>query len=310
MMRSTAVAALAAVGIVALAACSNPSTGGGKGGGPTGGGEASSEKIVAQVAEDHRLAAMLPPDVAKRGAVTAAINADLMPLKYIDSNGKITGLNPDLLRAAGKVLGINVSFQQMSFDAQVPGLEAKRFDLIASAGDFIERQTHIDFIDYLKAGTAILVAKNFKSDAVPPKDLCGVNIGYVRGAAQQGFLASAQKACASAGKPKIDISGYGDANSGLLAVQSGRADAFWGDLAAMVFNATSKPDQFKIVYKQVNTNYGIGVNKDDPQLRDALRAALKELVDKGVYAQLLKAWGQQDYGLPTLPMNNKVHLAS
>jgi polar amino acid transport system substrate-binding protein len=310
MRRPISVAVLAAVGIAALAACSNPSTGGSAGAGPVGGGGKSSEKILVQVTKDPQISAMLPATIARRGAVTAAINPDAAPVKYIDGDGKIAGLNPDLLRAAGKVLGINVSFQQTSFDAQVPGLEAKRFDLMASAGDFVERQAQIDFIDYLVAGTAILAAKGFKSDALTPRDLCGVKIGYVRGAAQQGLLATAQKACVSAGKPQIALNGYGDENSGLLAVRSGQADAFWGDLAPMVFNATSKPDQFKIVYKQKITNYGIGVSKADPRFRDALRAALKELVDKGVYAQLLKAWGQQDYGLPELPMNNKVHLES
>src|SRR5262249_13953727 len=141
-----------------------------------------------------------------------------------------------------------------------------------SAGDFVERQTHVDFIDYLVAGTAILTKKNFKSDALTPQDLCGITVGYPRGAAQQGLLEAAQRTCASANKPPVGVNGYGDANSGLLAVQSGQADAFWGALAPMVFNATTKPDQFKVVYQQKIANYGIGVSKDDPPLRDALRA--------------------------------------
>ncbi len=156
MMRSIGVAVVAAVGIAALSAYTNPPTGGGTGARPGGGGT-SREKIVAQVVEDQRIAATLPPDVAERGAVTAAITY-VAPIKYIDSDGKIAGLDPDSLQAAGKVLGITVSFQQASFDAQMPGLDAKRFDLIASAGDFVERQAHIDFIDCLKAGTAILAA--------------------------------------------------------------------------------------------------------------------------------------------------------
>jgi polar amino acid transport system substrate-binding protein len=309
MMRSTAVAALAVIGAVALAGCSDPSDDGRTVGSASGPG-AKSAKIVARVAKDQRIAAMLPPAVAKRGTVTAAINPDVAPVKYIDDSGKITGVSPDLLRAAGRLLGITVSFQKTSFDAQVPGLEAKRFDLIAAAGDFVERQTHVDFIDFLQGGTAILGAKGLKSDTLTPKDLCGVTIGYARGSAQQGLLASAEKACADAKKPKIEMNAYSDANSGLLAVQSGQADAFWGDLAPMVLNATSKPDQFKIVYRQRHGNYGIGVSKNDPQLRDALRAALKQLVNKGVYAQLLRAFGQQDYGTSSLPMNSNVRLES
>ncbi|MFD2420269.1 ABC transporter substrate-binding protein [Amycolatopsis pigmentata] len=309
MMRSTALAVLATIGIVALSACSNPPVNAGTAAGPPGG-EAAGEKIVAQVAKNQQLAATLPAEVAGRGTLAAAINPDVAPVKFTDTDGKIVGLNPDLLRAAGKVLGITVTFQQTSFDAQVPGLQAKRFDLIASAGDFVERQTAIDFIDYLQAGTAILTKKGFKSDALTPQDLCGITVGYPRGAAQQGLLTAAERTCESAGKPPIGVNGYGDANSGLLAVQSGQADAFWGDLAPMVFNATTKPDQFKVVYQQSDLNYGIGVSKSNPQLRDALHAALKELVDDGVYAQLLKAWGQQDFGRPELPMNNPVHLTN
>lgn len=311
MNRTKALGLVSAAAVIALTACSNPSNDPAPAGasGHGAGGEASSQKIVAGIKTDSAMAGMLPPDVKSKGSISAAINADVQPIKFIDSSGQMAGLDPDILRSAGKLLGVTVDFQQAPFDSQVPGLEAHRFDLIASAGDFVERQTHIDFIDYLQSGTAILVGKDFKEHSATPEQLCGDTVGYVRGTAQQGFLSAASAKCTGNGKPAIQINGYGDANSGVLAVQSGQAQAFWGDLSPMLYNVQKSPDRFKIVYKEKTSHYGIGVSKDDPKLRDALRGALLKLAQDGTYSKLLNAWGQQGYGLPSFPMNNPDHLA-
>ncbi|MHC6229195.1 transporter substrate-binding domain-containing protein [Arthrobacter sp. MMS24-T111] len=109
------------------------------------------------------------------------------------------GPEPQLLRAAAKVLGTEAQFQEGTFDAMVPGLEAKRYDAIASVADFVERQTRIDFIDYLKNGTAIIASKNFDKDQVTPEQFCGMSIGYARGTSQQGNLEKYAQTCAEKG---------------------------------------------------------------------------------------------------------------
>jgi polar amino acid transport system substrate-binding protein len=292
-------ASLCTVAVVAgLAACGNPSDG-------TDTKQAGAADAVSKVTKDPAIAAMLPKDVAGKGSFTVSINPDAEPIKFLDSDGEISGLNPDLLRAAAKVLGVKVTFQTGTFDAMVPGLESKRYDAIASIADFVERQKKIDFIDYVHSGTAILAAKGLKQDKITSTDeLCGLSVGYVRGTSQQGSLETVAAACDTAGKPKLAVNGYPDAASAILSVKSGQADAFWGDRPSMLYNVDKSPKLYKIIYEEVTSVYGIGVNKDDPQLRDALRAALLKLVDDGVYDTLLEQWGLKQLALPTMDVNS------
>jgi len=298
MRRLTTWAALCSLtAVLGLTACSNPTEGGGQQ-------QATSGDIVSSVQTDAAIAAMLPPQIAAKGGITASINADVAPLKFVDPSGKVSGLNPELLRAAARVLGTKIDFVQGSFEAQVPGLQSSRYDLIASIGDLVERQKDIDFIDYLQAGTAILTSKTFGQDKVTPDQLCGFSIGYGRGSVQQGYLEKAASACAAAGKPNLRVNGYQDSGAGILSVKSGQADGYWGDTAQMAYNVKNDPALFKIVYQAPVGVYGIGIRKDNAPLRDALRAALAKLVNAGTYDKLLAQWGLSDSSVPGLPLNS------
>jgi len=296
LLRMGAAVLAGAVLLLGAGACSNPETPGT---------DVSAKNVgpEVKVAKDSKIAAMVPESFAKKGRFTASINPDVAPIKFTDSNGKLAGLVPDLLNDAATVMGLKLDLQRGAFDSMVPGLESKRFDVIASVGDFKERQKQIDFIDYLQTGTAILTSADFKQDKITPADLCGLNVAYARGTAQQGLIEEASKACAKAGKKKVTATGYGDSGSALLSVKSSQADAFWGDSPAMLYNAKTSPKLYKVVYEATIGPYGIGINKDNAEFRDALRAALLKLVDTGAYDQLLEKWGQENYGMPKMPLN-------
>lgn len=297
-MKRTIVSTIGVAALVmAMAGCANPEV-------ETENQQSEAADIVASVEKNDEIAAMLPEEFADGFSVS--INADVEPIKFIDSDGNIAGLNPDLLRAAGRVLDTDVEFEEGTFDALIPGLEAKRFDVIASVADFVERQTSIDFIDYLRNGTAILTSVDFDGDELTREDLCGMSIGYTRGTSQQASLEKIAAECADAGAPELKINGYNDSGAGILSVQSGAADAFWGDLPQMAYNVKKTPDTFKIVYKEQVSILGIGVHKDNTGLRDALQAAMKQLVADGTYDKLLEKWGLEDAALPEMDINSDI----
>ncbi|MCW4459869.1 ABC transporter substrate-binding protein [Microbacterium sp. MPKO10] len=297
MKRSLAIAISAAAVLMGLTACSNPELDDTEQ-------QSGSQDVVTTVEKDDEIAAMLPDSYKDKG-FTAAINANIPPVKFVDDSGDITGLNPELLRAAARVLGIEVTFKEVTFDALVPGLESKRYDVIASVGDYVERQKHIDFIDYLQNGTAIIATTDFEKDKVKPADLCGLSIGYTRGTSQQANLEAANEECAAAGEPAIKINAYQDGGAGVLSVKSGEADGFWGDLPPMAYNVRTDSDMFKLIYTEQDSVVGIGIHKDNAEFRDALRAALLKLVDNGVYDKLLDQWGLADFGVPTMDINSE-----
>lgn len=288
---------IAGVGLLAsVSACANP-TQSGSGATPN---EVGPE-VENQIDED--LAAMVPEELRERGSFTVAINPDIAPVKFLDDSGEVAGLNPELLEAAGDLMDIEVEFQQQSFDALVPGLEAGRFDVIGSIGDFEERQEQIDFINYLTTGSALIVGADYEDDDLAEDDMCGMTLSYVRGTYQQGQIEDISAECTAEGNDAVEATGYGDANAALLSVESGQGDGFWGDLQQLNYNEKTNPDTYKVVANDTSGPYGIGVNKEDTEFRDALQAALIKLVENGTYDQTLEKWGQEDYGMPEMPLN-------
>lgn len=288
---------LAGIGLLStFSACANPTQSGS---------EVNSNDVgpaVENVASED-IAAMVPEELRDRGSFTVAINPDIAPVKFLDDTGEVAGLNPELLEAAGVLMDLDVEFQNTTFDALVPGLEAERFDVIASIGDFEERQEKIDFINYLTTGSALIVNVDYEGDELSSEDMCGMGLSHVRGTYQQGQIEDLSAECTAAGDEAVESTGYGDANAALLSVKSGQAEGFWGDLQQLTYNEKTSPELYKVVAEDGSGPYGIGVNKDDAELRDALQTALHELVENGTYEQILDKWGQNDYGMPEMPLN-------
>lgn len=192
-------------------------------------------------------------------------------------------------------MDLEVEVQQGSFDSMVPGLESERFDVIGSIGDFEERRSNIDFINYMHAGTGILAGADFEMDEVQPEELCGSSVGYVVGTEQQGLLASASNTCTDNGEDPISNTGYRDAAASVLAVESNQEDAAWIDTAAVLYNASENPEMYKAIYTDPDPGYyGMGVNNENEEFRDALRSALVELEENGGYEELMSDYGLTD----------------
>lgn len=282
--------------ILAATACANPESADERL-------EASTE-LVASASVDEDIAQMLPDDRRDAGGISVSINPDVEPVKFVDEQGEIAGMNPDLLRAAANVLDTEIHFERGTFDAMVPGLESKRFDVIGSVADFEERRDNIDFINYMQNGTAIITGADYELDELRPADFCGMSIGYARGTSQQGSLESIVSDCEEAGEEPPSINGYQDGAAGILSVSSGEADAFWGDLPAMEYNVAIDPESFKIIYTEHGSILGIGIHKDNQELTQALQAAIQQLVEDGIYEDLLDTWALENVGMPDIPLNS------
>ncbi|MBU6530340.1 ABC transporter substrate-binding protein [Streptomyces sp. NPDC057245] len=295
--RPTGELALALACVCALAGCANPADG------AEGGVGQDTQDLVEKVDRDPEIAAMVPEDLARRGRFTAAVNPSSPPIKFVDEGGHITGFTPELVTAAARMMGLDVVMQQTSFDALIPGLEAGRFDIVLSINDLADRREKTDFIDYLQTGTAILGAASLPQDEVTPEKLCGLSVGYVRGNVQQDLVAEADKNCRQSGGEPVTGTAFQDINAAILAVQSGQIDTAWGDAPSISYNAENNPSRYKELYREISGPYGVGVNKQDTALRDALRAALRKCVRDGLYQKLLDDYGLTDYALTDMPLN-------
>ena len=164
----------------------------------------------------------------RRQGVARVGYANEAPYAYLDSKSdRLTGEAPEIARKVLAGLGIpRVEGVLTEFGALIPGLEAKRFDLIA-AGMYIKprRCREIDFSNPTYCiGEGFLVRAGNPADLHSYRDVAeseAATLGVVAGAVELGY---ARKT----GIPDDRIVVFPDAPSAVAGVQSGRVDAYGG----------------------------------------------------------------------------------
>jgi polar amino acid transport system substrate-binding protein len=295
------VPALALAAAVATSSCAAPDSGGSA----SSSGAAQSSQATS-LSKDDAIAAKLPDKIKSAGTVRVASGVSFPPMEFFDSDNKtVLGFDADLGKALGQVLGVSFDFQNTNFDGIIGGLNAGRYDLsLTSMIDKKARQETVDFVDYLNSGVTFMVAKGNPKGLHSQTDLCGAAVAVEKAATGDLVADDVSKQCESAGKPALNKQPFPDQASAVQALASGRADAVMALDLTLAYNVKQDPKSFEVASKPIGAlPVGIPVPKNDPQLRDAVQAALKKVQDSGVYDQLLAKWNLTDQALRGAPVN-------
>ncbi|HCU06098.1 MAG TPA: hypothetical protein DIC42_00725 [Holosporales bacterium] len=106
--------------------------------------------------------------------------ADYKPFEYFEG-GKIVGFDIDLFNDVAKRLGKTAVYEDMSFDAILGSLSAKRIDLsISSISITKDRQKNYDFtVPYLKGQYALIIKKDAAIKGL--EDMANGTLGFQAG---------------------------------------------------------------------------------------------------------------------------------
>ncbi|TMM26052.1 MAG: ABC transporter substrate-binding protein [Actinobacteria bacterium] len=258
-------------------------------------------------AADSKIAAEVPAKFKSKTMVIAT-DATYAPNEFIGTNGKsIEGMDPDLGKALGAVMGVKVKFVNTSFDGIIPGLAAGKFDLgMASFTDTKERQKTVDFVTYFQAGTSFYVKAAGGPTINSLADLCGHSVGVERGTTQADDSTKQNGKCKSAGKSGVKVSVYPDQNAANLAISSGRRQVGMADSPVAAYIVKQSNGQFKLTGKSYNTApYGIAIPKGSGLTKPFLDA-LKVLMSDGTYKAILTKWGVQDGAITNPKINGAI----
>jgi len=265
-----------------FAGCGNSSSG------------SDAKEPVTQQSENAELHDMLPDDVQAAGKVSIGTEALYPPFEQFAADNKtIEGLDPDLGKALGEVLGIEVEFTHTAFDGLLTALDGGRFDLVmAGITDTKEREAIYDFVNYFMTGQSIVVKKGNPSGIHGIPDLCGKPVAVLKASTQEKLLGEFnENECA--GNP-IDIGSFPTDRDALMQVQSGRSEAAFTQDAVGAYNAKTigGGNAFEIGNSEALLPVPVGIvfTKEDTQLRDAFQAALKEVIANGAYDEILAKW--------------------
>ena len=99
-------------------------------------------------------------DVARTGKLVVATNAEFPPYEYV-SDGKIVGIDMDIMQAICDELGYDMEIENMAFDSILPAIQSGKADVGAAGMTVTEaRKKNVDFSDsYTTSKQVIIINK-------------------------------------------------------------------------------------------------------------------------------------------------------
>lgn len=256
----------------------------------------------AYAADIKELRGKLPERIQKEGISIAY--SSYPPDNFRDADGKVVGWAIDILRASAKVLDIPINISEVTqFQSLLPGIDAERYDLAVSGFAVTEeRKKRYDFVSYFNGGNSLIIHKD--QAKITPDDMCGKKASIQIGSYFNQVVERYSKKCADEGKSSIEILTFPTEEAVLGALKSKRADFAVSSLSSSAYMTERTNGQFHSSGQPFfRTVAGFVFNKKSPEVRDAIAAAVQNLLDNGTYVEILKKWKLSDGAIKKVEIN-------
>jgi len=257
---------------------------------------------VAALAVTPAMAQDLPARIKDAGKIIIGTNNNYPPIIFKDpATNELQGVDIDLGKAIAKQLGVEAEFQEIAFAQMLPSLQTGRIDMVmAGMSDTPARRETADFVDYMKSGAQFYTITALAGEIKSAEDLCGKTVGASRSTnwpQQIGEWSDAN--CVAKGKPAITVVGTEGSADARTQLKTQRLQAAAQGNETLPYFQKLEPDTYVPIGAAFTESLvGIPVLKSEPQLRDAVKAAVEKLQADGTYDQILAKYGLQANKLP------------
>ncbi|CAI0780388.1 ABC transporter substrate-binding protein [Serratia entomophila] len=220
--------------------------------------------------------------------IKLGIDPTFPPLEYKTAQGTLTGFGVDIAQALCDEMQAKCVWVESSWDGMIPGLQAKKFDAIASSMTITpQREKQIAFSSKVSNAPARLVARKGSNLQPTAASLKGKSVGVQQGSSQEAY---ANVLWRPAGVNVIAYQSQQEVNEDLA---NGRLDAsLLASVNASEFFKTPGGKDFAFIGAELSDSKyfgigdGIGVRKEDTALLNAFNAALKAIIANGTYKKV------------------------
>lgn len=212
------------------------------------------------------------------------------PFEYRDENGELTGFEVELATAMCEELNANCEFVIQAWDGMIPGLLARKFDIIMSSMSITpERAERVLFSEpyYITPG-GWFGPESFNTDVTDMDAMKGKTVGVQRGTTMDTYVTENMGGV-------VSIKRYTTAEDMVLDLEGQRLDAVFVDYPVGEQTILNR-EGYKEVGESVKLGEGVGVamRKRDTQLAEDINAALKKLKEDGTYDAIMEKYFSYD----------------
>jgi len=196
----------------------------------------------------------------------------------------ISGYDIEVVNAVAEKLGLDVTYQDTSFDTIFRDVAQGKFDMAVAASTITpERENTIDFSDpYYEANQSLVVTAD--SDIATTDDLAGQTVGAQDGTTGEEYANNETDAAT--------VRGFPEGPDAINALRNGQVDAVIIDQPVALDALESQAGGDIEEAEEIPTGelYGLAIAEDNDALREAVNGALKEIKDDGTIADLYEQY--------------------
>ena len=222
-------------------------------------------------------------DIVKAGVLKVGIFEDFPPFSSAGTDMKSQGYDIDVIDLLAKALGVKPELVGITGQNRIPYLTEHKVDILVSVGQSAERAKIIDFTDaYAPYYIAVMGPKSVAVSG--PADLKGKTIAVNRGTLEDTSVTEVAPAGA-------DIQRFNDYNGVISAFLSGQVQLMvvGNDVGATILakHPAIEPEQ---KFQLMNSPDHIGLNKNEPRLKQKLNDAIAQMKKDGSLNEISKKW--------------------
>lgn len=231
--------------------------------------------------------------VMTQGKLTIGTDMTFPPYEFLE-NKTPAGFDIEFINGVAQAMKLQPQFVDTRFTSLIPGLQAKRYELIASAL-FItpERSKVIDLIPYLKTGESLVTLSNSTFKPKTPEELCGHKVGSMQGTYWLEKLHSlSTEYCAKQGLKPIAVSEFSTDPQVTQAMLSHAVEVQMTDAAVAKQVAAKMKGRLEVTSETLlyPVLIGLGISKANPEFKQELIQGIAAYKATGQYTTLLKKY--------------------
>lgn len=224
-----------------------------------------------------------------KGELIMSINATIPPVQYIDENGELQGMRVELGEEIAKRLCLKPVWVNIQFDAMIPGLQGKRWDMINTGLFYTEERAKLMYlIPYELQAISISVPTGNPNKVTKTEDLAGLKVGVEIGGYEERNIKAIDEEQVKNGLKPMTIQTFNTFAEAYQALKSGQIDA-----------VTSVDATAKFYADQGNFDRAIAGLRGspaslafvDPDLAETVNTVLQGMLDDGTYDKIFDDYG-------------------
>lgn len=222
-------------------------------------------------------------NIAKSGVLKVAVPEDYPPFGSVGPDMNPRGYDIDTAALLAKSINAKLELVPVNSANRIPYLQTGKVDLvISSLGKTPEREKVIDFSTaYAPYFQGVFGPADIKVSG--PADLTGKTVGATRGALEE--IGLSQMA------PNATIKRFEDNNATIAAFLSGQVQLIAaGNIVAAAIIAKNPPRRPEPKFVIKNSPCFVGMNKNEPRLRQKVDAAIVQAKHDGTLDTMSKKW--------------------